>query len=161
MSDGEVTVEQNALIRVETSATPLAVDLEFTPSFPAIPGQRVTINALADSFTEIEGITLTVDGEEVALDERNRAEFTPQNPGRIEVVATATDGSGRVNSITEVLKVRNPQDTSDPIVTFGLGLEGAVINDEMPITGTVADTNLDEWLLPLEIWVQLIQKYLS
>ena len=161
VSDGEVTVEQNALIRVETPATPPTVDLEFTPSFPAIPGQRVTINALADSFTEIEEITLTVDGEEVALDERNRAEFVPQNPGRIEVTATATDAAGRENSITEVLKVRDPQDSSDPIVAFGFSegtgnreqgtvtplQNGTVIRDEINLTGTVADTNLDEWLL--------------
>ena len=159
--DGEVTVEQNALIRVETPATPPAVDLEFTPSFPAIPGQRVTINALADSFTDVEEITLTVNGEEVALDERNRAEFIPQNPGRIEVTATATDAAGRENSVTEVLKVRDPIDSSDPIVAFGFSegtgnreqgtvtplQSGTVIRDEIQITGTVADTNLDEWLL--------------
>ncbi|MEO1006886.1 MAG: putative Ig domain-containing protein, partial [Cyanobacteria bacterium J06638_38] len=137
VSDGEITAEKNALIRVETQPTPPIVNIELTPSFPAIPGQKVVISALADSFTNIETITLTANGQELTLDERNRGEFVPEQPGRIEIVATATDAAGRTATTTEVIKVRDPEDQDEPIVAFGLGLDESVAREVISITGTV------------------------
>ncbi|MEO1005448.1 MAG: tandem-95 repeat protein, partial [Cyanobacteria bacterium J06638_38] len=150
VSDGEDTVEKNALIRVEAEPTPPTVGLEFTPSFPTTPGQRVFINALADSFTEIENITVSVNGEELTLDDRNRVEFIPDTAGRVEVEITATDAAGRTATTTEVLKVRDPEDDAEPIVAFGLGLNGEAFSSATDIVATVDDNNLDEWVLKAE-----------
>ncbi|MEM9272984.1 MAG: CARDB domain-containing protein, partial [Cyanobacteria bacterium P01_F01_bin.143] len=150
VSDGEITAEKNGLIRVETQSTPPIVNIELTPSFPAIPGQKVVISALADSFTTIENVTLTANGTELTLDSRNRGEFVPDQPGRIEIVATAIDAAERIATTTEVIKVRDPEDEDAPIVAFGLGLDEAFVEDAIAITGTVSDTNLDEWFLTVE-----------
>jgi len=147
VSDGEDTVEKNALIRVETEPSLPLVDLEFTPSFAPIPGQKVTINALADSFTEIEEIKVSVNGEELALDSRHRATYTPETTGRIEIEVTATDIAGRTATKTEILKVRDPQDDAKPVVAFGLGLNGEAFESKTEIKATVSDRNLDEWTL--------------
>ena len=150
VSDGEDTVEKNALIRVETTPTPPLVNIEFTPSFPPIPGQKVFINALADSFTEIEAITVSVNGQELTLDESNQAEYIPDATGRIEVEMTATDAAGRTATTTKILKVRDPEDNAAPVVAFGLGLNGEAFSSQTEIKATVSDSNLDEWVLKAE-----------
>ncbi|BAZ46381.1 DNA/RNA non-specific endonuclease [Chondrocystis sp. NIES-4102] len=150
VNDGEDVARKNALIRVETTPTPPKVNLEFTPSFPAIPGQKVFINALADSFTEIEEIKVMINGKELTLDERNRAVYTPNTPGRVEVEVTATDAAGRTATTTEILKVRDPEDNAKPVVAFGLGLNGEAIASATDIKATVSDRNLDEWTLSLQ-----------
>jgi hypothetical protein len=150
VSDGEDTVEKNALIRVEAETSLPVVNLEFTPSFAPIPGQKVVINALADSFTEIETITVSVNGEELALDSRHRATYIPETTGRIEVEVTATDAAGRTATKTEILKVRDPEDDAKPIVAFGLGLNGEAFDSVTDIKATVSDRNLDEWVLKAE-----------
>nr|WP_319423729.1 putative Ig domain-containing protein [Pleurocapsa sp. FMAR1] len=150
VSDGEDIAERNALIRVEAKPTLPVVNLEFTPSFPAIPGQKVVINALADSFTEIKTISVSVNGKKLTLDKRNRAEFIADTTGRVEVEVTATDAAGRTATKTEILKVRDPEDKAAPVVAFGLGLNGQAFDSATEIKATVSDRNLDEWTLSLK-----------
>jgi YD repeat-containing protein len=150
VSDGKDTVEKNTLIRVEVEPTLPVVNLEFTPSFAPIPGQKVTINALADSFTEIKELKVLVNGQELALDSRNRGSYTPSQPGRVEIEVTATDAAGRTATTTEILKVRDPQDNDKPVVAFGLGLNGEAFDRATDIKATISDRNLDEWTLALK-----------
>ena len=150
VSDGEDTVEKNAIIRVEVEPTLPVVNAEFSPSFPVVPGQKIFINALADSFTEIETVSISVNGEELILDERNRAEYIPNTTGRVEVSVTATDVAKRTATTTEILKVHDPEDNDAPIVAFGLGLNGEAFSSETNIIATVGDRNLDEWTLELK-----------
>ena len=150
VSDGEDVAEKNALIRVEAKPSLPVVNLEFTPSFPPIPGQKVTINALADSFTEIKEVSIKVNGQQLALDKRNRGSYTPDTTGRVEVEVTATDAAGRTATKIEILKVKDPEDNAKPVVAFGLGLNGKAFSSETDIRATVNDSNLDEWVLKAE-----------
>ena len=147
VSDGEDVAEKNALIRVEATPTPPVVNLEFTPSFPAVSGQKVVINALADSFTDIAEVSISINGQELTLDDRNRAEFIPDATGRVSVEVTATDAAGRTATTTKILKVREREDKAAPVVAFGLGLNGKAIASTTDLVATISDTNLDEWTL--------------
>nr|WP_013334799.1 CARDB domain-containing protein [Gloeothece verrucosa]ADN18050.1 YD repeat protein [Gloeothece verrucosa PCC 7822] len=149
VSDGLATTTQNALIRVETVPTLPTVTLDVTPGFPVIPGQKVIISAVADNFTDIKGLTLTVDGKALVLDSFNRASFTPSTSGRFNLVATATDAAGRVGQTSTVLKVRDVADSDAPIVAFAPGTGSSIISSITDIVGTVADTNLDKWVLSI------------
>ena len=147
VNDGETSVEKNALIKVEITPTPPIINLELTPSFPAIPGQKVIINPLADSFTDIADVSVTVNGEELFLDNLNRGEYIPKFIGRYEVVATVTDTAGRTSTITDVLKVRDVNDTLAPVVN--LDFNNQLVTSNLTITATVDDNNLDAWILSI------------
>ncbi|NJO93193.1 MAG: tandem-95 repeat protein [Hydrococcus sp. RM1_1_31] len=149
VSDGIDITTKNALIKVETTPTLPTVTLDFTPSFPAIPGQPVVIRALADSYTDISNLSLSVNGQTLALDGLGRATFVAPNTGRFEVLARATDAAGRVGQTSKILKVYDPTDSNAPIVNFAPGLEGAKITSLTDIVGTISDRNLDEWVLSI------------
>ncbi len=127
VSDGEDTIEKNALIRVETTPSLPVVNIDLTPSFPVVKGQKVTIQMAADSFTSIAGQEIKVNGKSLTLDKFNRAVFTPDTTGRFEVVATATDAAGRVGTNSTILKVRDINDVNAPIVAFAPGINGKLL----------------------------------
>ena len=149
VSDGESKVTQKAVLRVETTPSLPSVKVDFTPSFPIVPGQQVTLHAIANSFTSITNLGLSVNGQSLVLDEYGRATFTPKTVGKFDVVVTATDAGGRVGQSHDVLKVYDSSDTSPPVVSFNPGLAGVSITKTTPIIGQVADTNLDHWVLSI------------
>ncbi len=147
VTDGEATVEKHQLIRVETTPSLPTVVIDTTPSFPPLPGQRVTLSAIADSFTDITNLQVTVDGQALELDQFGRAYFIPETPGHFTVEATATDLADRVGTQTQILKVRDAADTVAPMVKFFPGLDGEILGQLTPIVATIADSNLDQWVL--------------
>ncbi|MGF1676258.1 MAG: putative Ig domain-containing protein, partial [Rivularia sp. (in: cyanobacteria)] len=149
VSDGISTVTENALIKVALTATNPTVNLDLTPSFPVVPNQSVTITAFADSFASIDNITAKVNGEEVAVDRFGRFKFTPTIPGKVEIVAVATDADGRVGNASTVIKVRNPLDNDAPIVKLAPAINANIISNITNIVGQVSDVNLDNWLLEI------------
>lgn len=149
VSDGESSVTERVLIHGAIAPEPLPVTIELTPSFPAIPEQKVLIHAIATSLADIATINLTVNGQPLTLDSQGRGEFTPNTPGQYLVTAKATDVDGFAGQTTSIIKVRNPQDNLPPVVAFLNNLEGEKITNVTSIVGTVADLNLDEWSLEL------------
>ena len=118
VSDGQATTTQNILIRAAVQPEAPSVTIVLTPSFPAIPGQQVLINAIASSVAPITGVTLTIGGQPVTLNSSGQATITAGPPGQSPIVATATDQDGLVGTATASLLVRDPQDTTPPVVSF-------------------------------------------
>ncbi len=143
VSDGISTVTENALIKVALTATNPTVNLDLTPSFPVVPNQSVTVTAFADSFAEIANISAKVNGETVTIDKFGRFKFTPTTPGKVEIVAVATDADGRVGNASTVIKVRNPLDNDAPIVKLAPAINANIISNITNIVGQVSDINLD------------------
>src|SRR5207245_1085471 len=101
----------------------------------------------ASSVADISSISLTLDGQPVALDSQGRAAVVAGVSGRMLLEATATDADGLVGHASSVLKVRDPSDKAAPVVSFDPLLKGAQLASATAIMGTVADTNLDSWVL--------------
>jgi len=94
LTDGKTAVQRGLALRAAVAPQGPQVDIELTPSFPAVPGQRVELTVLAEAFSAVASKTLSVEGATLALDERGRASFTPPASGLYRLVATATDLDG-------------------------------------------------------------------
>ncbi len=149
VSDGQATSTQNILIRASVQPQPPGVTIVLTPSFPAIPGQQVVVNAIASSIAPIASLTVTYNGQPLVLDANGRATITASAPGQALIVATATDQDGLVGTASASLKVRDPNDTTPPVVSFGTTVANSVLTTPTAIIGTVTDSNLDSWTLQI------------
>ncbi len=155
VSDGELTVNKTATIKVLNQIEPPKLILDLTPSFPVLPGQKAIVSILADSIADIADIQVKVDGTIVNGFKYNASRnggsftFTSNSTGRHELEIIATDADGRVSKIDRVIKVKEPTDTAAPFVELASGLNGAKLTSTTQITGRVVDTNLDEWKLEI------------
>ncbi len=147
VSDGELSATVPVVLRGTIAPVPPQVIVVLTPSFPAVPGQSVIVHVAASSLAPITGLSVTVAGQPLTLDSQGRATYTPQAPGRIAIAATATDGDGLVGQYLAVLKVRDPNDQTAPVVAFSPQLANARLTAATAIIGAIADTNLDTWVL--------------
>ena len=147
VSDGLTTTTRAVVVRAAFDDQAPSVNLELTPSFPARPGQQVLVHAIAGSLARIESLVVKVDGQQVPLDEHGRARVTAGSPGKVLVEAWATDADGLIGYTSTTLKVRDPADTSAPVLAFAADLNNAVWTGVINIVGSVSDTNLDFWRL--------------
>ena len=146
-SDGQTTTSQVVVILAATELPSPEVSVVLTPSFPSPPGEIIQVAAIADSLADIASVAVTLDGQPVTLDENGRGEISVDNPGRYEVVATATDLDGLVGVAGTILKVRDPADVDAPLVELDAP-EFQILTDGV-IRGTISDLNLDEWTLEM------------
>ena len=149
VTDGPLSVSQTAEIDALLTSQAPTVLLEVTPSFPAVPGQQVVVHVTASGVAAIATLTLTQDGQPVTLDSQGRYFYTATAPGRVEFQATATDVDGQVGQASGVVKVRDPADTTAPVVSLDPSLSGAMITSLTALTGSVTDSNLDSWTLQI------------
>ncbi|MGB7323492.1 MAG: putative Ig domain-containing protein, partial [Rubripirellula sp.] len=114
-ADDGATQTRRALTLV-ASLEPVSPNLQvvLTPSFPATPGQTVTIEPIADSDVAVGEATLTIDGNPIALDALGRGSFVATSPGRYEVTATVTDIEGRTTTVTRPIFIRDLADRTAP-----------------------------------------------
>jgi CARDB/Putative Ig domain len=91
VSAGELSASQTTVIHALLTSQAPAVTVELTPSFPAVPGQQVIVHVSASGASAITHLTLTADGQPLTLDAQGRLSFTAGAPGRLQLVATATD----------------------------------------------------------------------
>src|SRR6185295_12730457 len=105
ITDGKTLTQRGLALHAAVAPQGPDVAIELTPSFPAVPGQKVEITVLADAFSAVAAKTLTVDGAALTLDERGRASFTPNATGLYHLVATATDLDGYTTTFEKLLKV--------------------------------------------------------
>jgi hypothetical protein len=142
-SDGILSTSQSILIHAAVAPTPPSVTIVLTPSFPVTQGTLVTVHAVASSIAPITGVTLTLNGQPVTLDATGKAKITAGPPGKMTLLAVATDADGLTTSTTTFLKVLDPFDTTPPVVSLDPALALAPLATLTAVTGTVADTNLD------------------
>ena len=142
-------VMEPMLIRALATAQAPTVTIETTPSFPALPGQDVLVHVLADSFGDIASLALTVDGQAVTLDTDGRAVINATQPGKLTLVASATDIDGFSGEITQELKIRDINDSTAPVVAFAAQTLFTVLDRPTDLFGSVADSNLDYWTLEI------------
>src|SRR5262249_33929744 len=109
----------------------------------------VLIQATATSLAVLTGLTVTVAGQPVTLDAQGRAEVVAPAPGRLLIEAKATDADGLVGRTVAVLKVRDPNDQTAPVVSFDPALGNARLISATDVRATVEDVNLDSWVLEL------------
>src|SRR5690606_14417695 len=69
----------------------------------------------------------------VALDAMGRLKLTGSAPGLIEIEVTAVDADGFRKSQTQTVRVRDPQDTAAPVLSWQGALQGATPQG-MPVT---------------------------
>ncbi|MCP5117623.1 MAG: hypothetical protein GY953_42915, partial [bacterium] len=148
-NDGERKARQTIVMRASLEPIPPVVRIELTPSFPAVPGQPLLIQVVADSLSDITGITLLVDGVETALDAKGRAVITPDAAGKVALRATALDADGYEGEQLLTLKVRDPEDRTAPDIAVDPALSFGALEGVVEVTGQVADQNLDYWRLEL------------
>src|SRR6266571_1328560 len=149
VSDGAASTMEPLILRALSAPQTPSVTIETTPSFPALPGQDVVVHVLASSFSDIATRALTVNGVQVLLDAEGRASVRATAPGKLTLVATATDIDGFSGQLTQVLKVRDPADKAAPVVAFDVRNTFALIGSATDLAGSVADANLDTWVLAI------------
>ncbi|WP_372898799.1 putative Ig domain-containing protein, partial [Stieleria sp.] len=147
-SDG--LAETKHTIVIDSVATPQLPDVRIvtTPSFPALPGQTVRVDVIADGFAPIDSLGLTLDGVPVALDANGRGEIVAGVPGKQTLVATATDVDGFVGSTTETLRVRDSADKTPPQLALSFG-GVTTATEPLDLIASVVDVNLDNWVLEI------------
>ena len=128
---------------------PPQVIVVLTPSFPAVPGQSVLVHVAASSLAPITGLTLTIAGQPVTLDSQGRATYTPRRPAGSRSRPRRPTSTGWSASSSTVLKVRDPNDQTAPVVAFSPQLANARLTAATAIVGTISDTNLDTWVLDI------------
>ncbi|WP_372898137.1 Ig-like domain-containing protein, partial [Stieleria sp.] len=147
-SDGLAETKHNLVI--ESVATPRLPEVRIvtTPSFPALPGQTIRVDVIADGVAPIESLSLTYDGGEVTLNEQGRAEIIAGSPGKTSLVAIATDVDGFFATVTETVRVRTATDKEAPQVA--LSLDGSQrITEPTELIAAINDVNLDQWSLEI------------
>src|SRR5262249_55125127 len=125
VSDGTLSASTSSVVRAALNPTLPSVTIDQTPSFPATPGQQVSIHVLPASLSPIVSRTLKVNGQLVQLDAQNGFKVPTTTPGRILLEATATDRDGFTGMTSGVVRVRDPQDTTAPNVHFDGALAGS------------------------------------
>ncbi len=149
VTDGMATASEAVLIAAAIDPSPPQVHIELTPSFPSIPGQQVLVHVTATSLADIASLALFVDGQLVNLDQNGRATLPSTTPGRQHLEAVATDLDSLVGEATKTLFVRDPTDSTAPVVNLESQLAYAKITSPRPLIGTVQDINLDNWRLAI------------
>jgi hypothetical protein len=143
VSDGIDTVMQSFTLRVvaDASANAPKILLDLTPSTPVLPGQTALLTVRASSYATIVATTVQVRGsaigasdwQTVSLDSSGRLKLSGTAPGLIEVRATVIDADGFSATQTQSIRVRDPQDTTAPLLSWGGAFAGTTITSA-PVT---------------------------
>ncbi|MDH5639643.1 MAG: putative Ig domain-containing protein, partial [Nitrospira sp.] len=149
VSDGQATTTDSFVLRAGTELQTPHVQIDLTPSFPVVPGQKVLASVLASSLAEIVSTTISVNGQPVTFDHLGRAVITAGGPGELVVRATATDADGVTGTTETVLKIKNPDDRTAPLLAFDGAVPGMVVRDASAIRATILDSDLDSWTLEI------------
>ena len=147
-SDGTLSTRRN--ITLVATFEPASPDLRLviTPSFPAVPGQKVSIQPIASSDVGLGKATVKIDGVEQELDSLGRVSFIGQSPGRHEIVATITDDEGRTTTISEVIYTRDPSDREAPTVGIR-AIVPAILTEPRVVQVDVGDATIAEYVIEL------------
>ncbi len=125
-----------------------APEVSITVDPPAVaPGETVTISVTATDDFAIASLTLTVNGDPVALDAEQQAEYTTTAPGAYVAEATATDVVGHSTVATADFYASVTGDVTPPTVAITAPTADATVTTRMDVIGTVDDDNLYRYTL--------------
>ncbi|MEW8150669.1 MAG: polymorphic toxin-type HINT domain-containing protein [Candidatus Thiodiazotropha endolucinida] len=130
-------------VEVVPATTPLGVDLQLTPAEPIDLGESVTLNVVPINSATTPQVSLTVDGAPANLDALLASTITPDRVGRIPVTVTVSDGYETVERTAYVV-VRDPNDTTPPVVELVSPATATTVTSLTDIIGTAQDDNLVE-----------------
>jgi len=105
-------------------------------------GDAVDVSVTADDPDGIKTLIVTVNGQEITLDENGNASFTPAEIGRYDIVARAVDSFGNAISESVSVKVIDTSDNSVCEVSITSPADGGVITSPTDVIGTVTDDGL-------------------
>ncbi|HHV30090.1 S-layer homology domain-containing protein [Acetivibrio mesophilus] len=117
------------------------VDVSVIPQVLKV-GEAVTISVFTSDNNEVVSRTLTINGEEIDLDEKGNATYVSDNAGVFEVVAKAYDAEGNEGCDTDSATYIAYGDTTPPNVSFGAPVENSKLYMPAEIIGTAYDENL-------------------
>ena len=128
-------------VNVLPDSAELDAELTFEPSNVVQMGDTATLTVNPINAASSVNVSLTVNGQAVAVDSNLQAQITPDSVGRTNIVATITDGHDTV--IREVgLFIPDPADVTPPQVSIAAPLDGSIVTAPTDIIGTVLDDNL-------------------
>jgi hypothetical protein len=158
VTDGTAVTSKTVVLKGVSTLEVPTVKIDLTPSFAVGIGRKVTISTLADSITNIANITTQLDRpndvevtQVKSASEINKKveEYRFAKAGKYLLTARVVDIDGVSNETTQVIKVRDLDDRTAPIVGFNNLLDGQVINDLTNLVGVVNEANLDDWQLEI------------
>ena len=121
-----------------------------TPSFPAIPGQQVIINAIASSVAPITNLVVMFNGQPLALNSNGRGDGHRRQSGSDadhgdgDRRRTAWSGQRRLTC-----KVRDPNDTTPPSFPSTAPCLMPCCRDRPQFWARLPTRNLDSWTLEI------------
>lgn len=134
------SVEQQFDLTVQTDD--VAPEVRLVPSVePATLGESVSLFASATDNVGVDLLSLTVNGQAVALDANGIYTFTPDVVGEVTAIATATDAAGNTTQTETIFSVLDFTDVDAPEISLP-DLRGQVFTAPTEIVGTVNDDNL-------------------
>ncbi|WP_235111743.1 putative Ig domain-containing protein [Acaryochloris sp. 'Moss Beach'] len=134
------SVEQQFDLTVQTDD--VAPEVRLVPSVePAALGESVSLFASATDNVGVDLLSLTVNGQAVALDANGIYTFTPDVVGEVTAIATATDAAGNTTQTETTFSVLDLTDVDAPEISLP-DLSGQVFTAPTEIVGTVNDDNL-------------------
>jgi RHS repeat-associated protein len=146
VDDGQAYVDQSYLLVVGQGGINLDLSLQASPSV-ANAGDPVTVSVVTNGGTEPITRSLTVDGKAVTLDANGQVTLTAKS-GIHRLVATASDKNGSVTR-ESVYSVRDPSDTTPPVVSITAPVQDAELTAPTDITGSATDAHLAYYRLML------------
>ncbi|MCX4030004.1 putative Ig domain-containing protein [Endozoicomonas sp. SM1973] len=144
-ADAQAYIEQSFTINVAKQALPLTVSVVATPAV-IDKGQTTTVSVITTGGVGAINLTLTVNGNAVALDNNGRAIVTGDTVGNYSLAATAKDTKQLV-STTGQFSVRDPNDATKPTVEIKTPATDSEILAPVEIVGTATDDNFVDYRL--------------
>jgi RHS repeat-associated protein len=114
----------------------------FISANPAPLGSPVTFAVSATDNVGVTGLSLTINGSPVPLDNAGRVTLLAEPAGDYAIVASASDAAGNTGLATTTLTVIDTSDTQAPTVDLTSPADDAVIRSPVEVRGTATDDNL-------------------
>jgi RHS repeat-associated protein len=153
VSDGRggiVTQNYNLTITDNDITNPV-VQLGFNTNLINI-GETINFQILATDNVEVKSLSLTANGTVLNLNPNspngqvNTATFIGQQAGVYQIIGTATDAAGNVDTEAIEVRVIDPSDTEAPLIEIdktNLQATQGIISEPTNIIATVTDNNLE------------------
>jgi RHS repeat-associated protein len=145
--NGKTYAEQRYQVTVGEQALSLAATLVATPSVVNL-GDSVGIDFVTNGGTGNIALTLSVDGQPVALDTRGHAVVTASATGAHQINASATDAIDTVTR-SATYSVRDLADTTVPVALIASPVDDAEVTAPVNVIGTASATSLAYYQLLL------------
>jgi hypothetical protein len=143
------TATQAYSIQVLPDTTAPSVLLTVNPTTVPL-GDLVAVQVQAVDNVGVTKLTLTVNGQPVALSPTGSYTLTAANLGTVNLVASATDASGNIGSDSDSVLVYDATDPDAPEVSLLTPTDGSDVTAPTEVIGRVVDTNLLDWTLTVE-----------